>query len=405
MLRDIVKLTQLDHKFCAGLFGVDPDQFNEWMAGNRPIPRFLLPEVASVFGVDPADVIEHRLQSDTEFAPAIWYKLRTQEGKSSPADLEIVGIVRKLCFGFSQLQALLGQNSAECEEVFRSIRSAIDQSAPIRAQARTAAKVFRSHFGWAHGQSGIGALLRPNLRRAGLVIVESPVSDSKIEGCGFRVRAAGGDVACVFANSYQSTWFRRNSVILHEVSHCIFDLEGDPVSIDYKGETGPELIERRANLFAQECLVPKSVLVHAENSMGINWSQLSPEGLAQLVASVHAEQKLVLTAALDARLITVEQCERYRTYECTPLLKRFTDRALTKREFFATQPKETHRWLFENRIVKIGNRDLLLPAGYLKAVIELLNDHRITLERAAELTMMDGYSFEERFGALMNERE
>jgi Zn-dependent peptidase ImmA (M78 family) len=365
----------------------------------------MLPEVASVFGVDPADVIEHRLQGDTEFAPAIWYKLRTQEGKSSPADLEIVGLVRKLCFGFSQLQALLGQSSAECEQVFRSIRSAIDQSAPIRVQARTAAQVFRSHFGWAHGQSGIGTLLRPNLRRAGLVIVESPVSDSKIEGCGFRVRAAGGDVACVFANSYQSTWFRRNSVILHEVSHCIFDLEGDPVSIDYKGETSPELIERRANLFAQECLVPKSVLIHAENSIGVNWSQLSPEGLAHIVASVHAEQKLVLTAALDARLITVEQYDRYRTYECTPLLKRFTDRALTKREFFATQPKETHKWLFESRIVKIGNRDLLLPAGYLKAVIELLNDHRITLERAAELTMMDSYSFEERFGALMIECE
>ncbi|MGD0910003.1 MAG: ImmA/IrrE family metallo-endopeptidase, partial [Candidatus Acidiferrales bacterium] len=341
MLRDIVKLTQLDHKFCASLFGVDPDQFNEWMAGNRPIPHFLLPEVASVFGVHPADITEYHSPSNKEFAPAIWYKLRNQEGNYAPADLELVGLIRKLCFGFSQLQAILEQNSDVCDGIFQKVRSAVDQSAPIRIQARIAAEIFRNELGWSHGQTGIGEIIRPNLRGVGMVIVESPVPDSKIEGCSFRVRAER-DVPCVFANSYKSTWFRRNAVILHEVSHAIFDLEGDPVSIDYRGETGSELREKRASLFAQECLIPKSALVHAQNQIGIKWHDLDADSLARIVAACDAEQKLVLRAALDAGLITIEQNERYGTFECTPLLKRYTQRALTTREFFQTVPKEKH---------------------------------------------------------------
>ena len=129
------------------------------------------------------------------------------------------------------------------KKAFAAVRSQITQDAPIALQARKAAEIFRREFGWEHGNSGIGDLLRPNLRRAGLVIVESPRPGLSDRGLQFSVRS-DREVACVFANSYQSTWFRRNAVILHEACHGIFDLEGDPVSIDYKNETSDEVKRR-----------------------------------------------------------------------------------------------------------------------------------------------------------------
>jgi Zn-dependent peptidase ImmA (M78 family) len=236
----------------------------------------------------------------------------------------------------------------------------------------------------------------------GLVIVESPVPDSRIEGCSFRVRSER-DIACVFANSYQSTWFRRNAVILHEVSHAIFDLESEPVSIDYQHENSDDIRERRANLFAQECLVPRSVLVHLTNRFGIKWPELSAGALAKLIAESQAEQRLVLRSAINHKLITSDQYDQYSGYDCASLLKQFSSHALTTREFLATVPKEQHRWFFQDRFVKVGNRGVLLPAGYLKTVIDLLSSDRITVAKAAELTMMDRYTFQERFGQMIPE--
>jgi len=386
MLRDIVNLTQLDPKFCASLFGVAPDQFDEWMSGARPIPRFLLPEVASVFGATPAEAAIQN-GAGTDFAPAIWYKVRTQEHFSA-ADLEIVGLIRKLSFGFSGLQKLTGKDSGAYEAVFEKVRTAVSQSASIRSQARTAADVMRASLGWEHGKVGIGEFIRPNLRSIGLVIVESPFADTQIEGCSFRVKTER-DVPCIFANSYQSTWFRRNAVILHEVCHNIFDLEGDPVSIDYKHESSDELREKRANLFAQECLVPATVLTHLTNSLGVKWDALSAEDLARLMTHVHVEQKLLLSAALDADLITADEYDVYLAYECGDLLKQVSEHALSTPEFFSKYPNKDQRSLIENRFVKIGNRKLLLPAGYVKGILDLLVAGRITVTRAAELAMMN----------------
>jgi Zn-dependent peptidase ImmA (M78 family) len=401
MLRDIVKLTQIEPKFWAGLFGVAPEQFYEWMAGARSIPKFLLPELASVFGVLPSDIVENR-QLGHEFEPAIWYKLRSQQRTSTSADLETVGLVRKLCFNYGELQALLKQTSDECGGLFQKIRTEIDQSASIGSQAREAAAMFKSELGWLQGSGVIGEFIRPRLRRAGLVIVESSVSDSQIEGCSFRVRSER-DIPCVFANSYQSTWFRRNAVILHEISHCIFDLEGDPVSVDYQHENSDDLREKRANLFAQECLVPTSALTYMTNKFGVKWAALSAELLAKMVAESTAEQRLILRAALNQRMITPDQHDRYLTYECTPLLKEFSQHALPAREFLATVPKDQHRWFFQDRFVKVGNRGILLPVAYLKTIIELISSGRITIAKAAELTMMDSYAFQERFRQMIPE--
>ena len=401
MLRDLVTLTNVEPKFWASVFNVAPEQFYDWMSGNRHIPKYILPELASVFGVQPSDIEKNQFEGG-ELQPAIWYKLRSTQSISSTADLEMVGMVRKLCFNVGELQSFLGRTTGAYEGVFQRVRSGVDKAAPVISQAREAARIFRAEMGWETGSGVIGDFIRPALRRIGIVIVESPVSDSRIEGCSFRVKSAH-DIACVFANSYQSTWFRRNSVILHEVSHGIFDLEGEPVSVDYKQETSDDINERRANLFAQECLVPKAVLTYLVNRFGIHWERLSAEKLAVLVAESKAEQRLVLRAALSHKMITPDQHDEYIKLDCAADLKRFSSHALTTREFLATVPHDQHKWFFQDRFVKIGNRGLLLPVGFLKVVIELLSTDRITIDKAAELTMMDRYTFKERFRLMLPE--
>ena len=98
--------------------------------------------------------------------------------------------------------------------------------------------------------------MSPTLRTLGILVIESPVK-SAVEGCAFSVGSESGATPSVFANSYKSTWFRRNAVMMHEVGHAIFDLESEQISIDYKDESSDELKELRAQTFAQECLVPK----------------------------------------------------------------------------------------------------------------------------------------------------
>jgi hypothetical protein len=55
----------------------------------------------------------------------------------------------------------------------------------------------------------------------------------------------------------------------------------------------------------------------------------------------------------------------------------------------------------ENRNTAVGARTLRLPAGYVQQVIETANTGDISFAKAAELLMMDRYTFTERFGDML----
>jgi len=55
-------------------------------------------------------------------------------------------------------------------------------------------------------------------------------------------------------------------------------------------EDASVLSEVRARAFARETLVPRSVLLHYTNQLGIDWQHLTPRQLAELMASIHVEQ-------------------------------------------------------------------------------------------------------------------
>ena len=405
LLKDIIEATKLDPAFCAELAGVTPDQFQEWLTGSCPIPRFVIPELSAILGVAERTVFQtagpkgNNVGSGS-LAPAIWYKLR--DNKLTDQDREMVALVRKLGFYLNQLADVRGEKVRRFEPLFRAIRQKVDRTAPPAVQGRIAAQEFRSMADLQSGQKGVGEWIRPTLRRLGILVVESPLKSS-VEGCAFGVGIESSSSPCVFANSYRSSWFRRNAVLMHELAHAIFDLDSEQVSIDYRDESTDELKELLAQTFAQECLAPRSVLVQIANRFGLRWGALSAEDVARLMAEAHAEQRLVLTAAYEAGLLNKEEMTRCKELDCDSALREISKHALTTREYLRELASDAPKWIAENRNTSVGRRSLRLPSGYVALVIESLRAGQISEGKAAEMLMMDRATLRGRFGALLVE--
>lgn len=407
MLKQIIDATRLSPEFCASLLRVPAEQFREWLDRKSPIPQFVVPELSTILGVSEKSILAQGPVRSTDggsLAPAIWFKLRTDN--LTAADREFVGLVRRLGFFMAQLEAIRGVRSSPAwRAVSQAVLAQVDRSAPPAVQGRDAALSFRAAANLENGQVGIGELIRPRLRQIGMVVIESPIPKSSLEGCCFSIGPENGLRHCVFANTFKSTWFRRNEVLLHEVCHAIFDLENDPVALDFRDQSveATALSEVRARAFAQEALVPGSVLTHYTNQLGLNWHCLNPRQLTQLMASVHVEQETLLRAAVERNFLAEDLFSKYMDYNCGSMLREISFHAWSTRDYLREQADESPKWIAENRNTTVGARSLRLPAGYVQQVIETLNAGEISTAKAAELLMMDRYSFAERFGDLVTE--
>lgn len=409
MLNQIIEATRLSPDFCASLLRVPKDHFRAWIDGRQPLPLFVIPELSAVLGIPEENLLRRfaiKTSDRSALAPAIWFKLRSNE--LLDVDREFVAQVRRLGFFMSQLDEVSNvQNSANWAAVAQAVASTIDRTAPPAIQGQTAAARFRAVADLEHGKVGIGDSIRRQLRNKGVLIIESPIAKSALEGCCFSVGRGGDVVPCIFANIYKSTWFRRNEVLMHEVCHAIFDLENDPVSLDFRdrGEGESAFAEARAIAFAQDALVPRGVLQHYANQFGIRWTSLTPRDVAHLMASTHVEQKTLLRAAFDNGFIGDEELKTYREFDCATELRAISEHALSTSEYIRKRGEDAPKWLAENRKTDARPVSLRLPAGYVQRVIESLNSGLISQGKAAEMLMMDRYTFVERFGGLISEPE
>ena len=381
-------------------------EFREWLDGKSPLPRFILSELSAILGYPTDKLVEPARRTrldDSVLAPAVWYKLR--EPRLKPEDRAFVALVRKLGFYMDQLQTIRQNANRQFELLFDAIQRSVDSSAPPTVQGRQAAAEFRKLTGLSKGQTGIGEDVRRSIRNLGVILIESPLPHSQLEGCCMRVGRDGRDVPCVFANTYRSTWFRRNVVIMHEVGHAIFDLGASPVAIDYlDGAGNDEFTEARAQAFARDALVPASVLNHATNKWGIRWDSMTSVIIAKLMTSTHVEQRTLLEAACEYGFFPQEKLEDYQKLNCSSELAALSDHALTTEVYLRHQPS-IPLWIAQNRNTALGGRSLRLPAGYVEQVILALNDGEISRGKAAEMLLMDRDTMEERFGSLLTVAE
>jgi Zn-dependent peptidase ImmA (M78 family) len=382
------------------LLGVSADVFHAWLAGQQGIPRPYIHLLSSVLGARPSDIAgvsragEDLLED--ELAPAVWFKLRSDE--LFDADRECVFAIRQLGFYLSQFEAATGQVHAGWEEFFRTARGKVDSQAPPLEQGRQAARVLKASRGLPRGTPGVGDIFRPNLRSIGILVVESPIPHSQLEGCTFFVGAGGSERPCIFANTYGSTWFRRNTILLHELGHAIFEGEGGGVSIDLSVEPAQSsLQEVRAQAFAEEFLLPAEALRHLVQSRGIDWTALTEADLAFLIANSDAEQKLVLKVARRAGFISQDLQEKYSRLQVSKELHLVSERALTANEYLERRGLSPSAILSNVRGTTTTGRSLRLPVKYVLDVVEALRNDRISAGKAAELLMIEKHELFARF--------
>ncbi len=383
MLQRILNSAGLDARDCAGLLGVNPDVFMAWVSGQESIPDSFLPLLSAVLSVAPSTLVHagksSRHLEEADITPQIWFKFRG-EGLVQ-ADRESVVLIT----------------------IFDAIRNGVDVQAPVKEQGKIAARIFRQSTALGHGTTGGGEALRGLLRAIGILAVEIPISNSIIEGCSFYVGALTSPRPCIFANGHHTTWFRRNVILMHELGHAIFE-PFTGATLDFVDGANSEDIELRAQSFAQEVLVPKEVLLHTAQANGCKWNALSARSLAQLVASTHVELRTLLAASVDAGFIGPSQAEELKQTDISEPLRSISTHALTTDEFLEKAGTDKQEWIGK-RNTTLTSRAILLPIGYINAVVEAYRNRQISPSKAAVYLMIDEKEFLERFGDIYEEVE
>ena len=184
---------------------------------------------------------------------------------------------------------------------------------------------------------------------------------------------------------------------MHEVGHAIFEhLSGASLDFSDAGDAH-DSIELRAQAFAQESLIPKEVLFHAAQSRGIKWSALNEYALACLVADTHVEQKMVISAAVDAGFIEAEREDQLNRLDIHADLLKLSEHALSTEQFLERHSEHGSGWIGK-RTTTLSTKAIRLPIGYVNAVVEAYKNRQISPAKAAEYLIIDEQEFTDRFG-------
>ena len=402
-LRNLIQESHLTVASCAAVLGIDFDLFNDWCDHRKEIPPAYASLLSAVLGVKPELILPVRgVASRRVSAPspaAIWFKFRGPEFKD--ADRESVLLIRRLGHNANQLEiAVQGQLNRSWKVLFEEVRASIDVQSPPQEQGRLAAARFSELTQMNHGGLGCGEYLRGYLRSKGVLLIESPIPGSQVEGCSFYVGDGDSERPCLFINTYKSTWFRRNVLIMHELGHAIFDAyTGGEVDLLEK-DNSSGVIELRAQSFAKESLLPEKVLSTLLSRNGLRCTSLTIDGLARMVADSGVEQKIIIESLRERGMIDSALEATYLGYDIWPVLKSMTEHALSTAEFIEKVGRENAQQWTSKRQTTLSSHRLLLPVPFVKTVIEAVKSFTISIGKACELLMIDQYDFRERFPEL-----
>lgn len=390
MLSDVMRALSLPPEFWSDLAGCSPKQLNEWAAGQAELPMSVAHKLSRATGVAPElFVTETTREEAAKGIPPLWLKAR-EDGLGETAS-KTLAVTRLLVSRYDEALSLLEEAPTEYRQLINEVRGRVDLQLPASKQGEVAADAFLKLTGLGQGARGIGEVFRGALRHRGLLVVETPIHDKKLEGFCVPVGSASNIRPCLLANSFGTTWFRRNAVLLHELGHAIFDLEGQFAVFDVSqaDQTGSKrAAEERAESFAMHTLLPRRLLVAVE-SRGRKLAQLDSRGLAQVMAETHAEQRLIAKAALFYELVTPEGAERLRTLnisrrqlvEATPHA-----RGLAGLDVKDLADAAVRNW--ESRKTTFPIAGVRLPIHFVKVVLSACELGKISTRKAAELLMV-----------------
>lgn len=392
MLAEVLKTFDLPAGFWASLVGCSEEQLHEWISNQRELPLSLAKQFSRITGVDPGVFARtHKGNEDDPrtLIPPLWLKAREEElsesARKAIATAQLVGSK------YSEIAELTNLQTDAYKGLFTDIKNSHDLRAPARKQGESSALAFLNLSGLGTGAHGIGEVLRGFLRARGILVLEMSIAGKDVEGFCLPIGSRVGSRPCLIANGYRTTWFRRNFVILHELAHAIFDLDGSGATFDVGPDTEADnsskrLAEHRANSFAQHALVPKRLLVSLESN-GLRFQGAERETLARIVAAAHAEQRTVVKAAREYGLIDASEANRLLALRIASELRRVSDHA---KDLTSTAPgyvinQDFVRW--QNRRTSFPVEGIRLPIPFVSMVVSAFRDQKISYGKAADLLM------------------
>ncbi len=386
----ILSAFSVDRQFWSQLIGCSDRQLTDWWVGRRAVPASVADILSKTIGVPAPVLLGHAKEPiDTDrVLPPLWLKAR--EGGLGEAEHRAIASARLLAARYEEVLALLDPTPTSPRLFFSEIRQAVDPQRPARYQGAAAAEAFLRLSTLDKGATGIGEVVRGFLRARGVLILETPINSPRLEGFCVPVGSEAGTRPCIVVNSYRTTWFRRNYVVLHELAHAIFDLDATSAVFDVADlsrDDPANIAEQRADAFALKALVPKRLLVATQNR-GLQLAKLTKEELADLIAQTHAEQGLLVRALREYRLISETDAGRLSALSAARELRNRTYHArgladLPKEELFYP---EVHDW--GERLTTFPLRGLRLPIPFVRLVLQAFADGKISGGKAAELLMV-----------------
>lgn len=403
MLAELLDALNLPREFWASLIGCSVEQLDEWRSGQREVPLSVADRLGRAIGV-PRDVLLGKIsgRQPIEWLPPLWLKAR--QGHLGEAEHKAIALARLLASRYDEVETLLEVPSYTYKTLFTEIKQHVDPQLPARDQGRVAAGAFLQHSTLDKGATGIGEVFRGFLRARGVLLLETPVDNANFQGFCLPVGADTRSRPCLLANHYKATWFRRNYVLLHELAHAIFDLEAANAVFDKEvpeALTGlpvlHDIAEERADSFALHALVSKRLLIAMEHRVH-RFTGLDASGMARVVAETHAEQALVVRAALEYGLINQEDAARLRDLKIAEELRgiSFHARGVAGLKAGDLLDPEIARW--GARLTTYPVSGLRLPIPFVRLVMEALKQHKISIGRAAELLMVKRHELHDLYG-------
>lgn len=407
MLSEVVKALDLPLEFWPSLAACSPKQMEEWLAGQRQLPMSVARRISAAVGV-PVDVLIGSATATggaERTLPPLWLKAR--EKNLQRASVTALAVTRLLVSKYDEALSLLEEPPGEYKQLLNDIRGRVDLQAPPEVQGEVAADAFLKLTGLGQTARPIGEVLRGALRNRGLLVIETPINDKSLEGFCIPVGAGAKARPCLLANSFTTTWFRRNEVLLHELGHAIFDLEGAFALFDVKtseedGETLSSLAEERASSFALHALIPRRLLLTVGSSLG----NATSATVAELIANTHAEQRLIAKAVVKYGLLSLELAERFRAVKVSQQdLIRATPHAKGLARLDTDQLADARVREWETRKTTFPISGVRLPIPFVQVVLRVLEQRKITAAKAAELLMVTTADLSARYGVPLDERQ
>jgi Zn-dependent peptidase ImmA (M78 family)/DNA-binding XRE family transcriptional regulator len=292
-LREINGYTQEE---ISRLIGIDRSKLSQVENGKLGVSNEELYRIGRFFGQH----LEYFFEE--EVSPTENILLFRAKGNLSEEDFVHVKECQDIAMNFTELEELVFE-----EEARPSFRT---YSTPAQAHyakvAKAVAKKERLFLGLNPKEP---VPLRPLLEEQGILILEIPFKSETLDGFFFIYNKQ----PIIIANSHEKNPFSRNFIIAHELAHVLLD-SGDFSRFCYSIlEESKEILEKRANSFANEFLLPEEGVDIYFTELGYNKGrrEIQKFDLYRLIDRYQLSREIIVNRIFHTGWISEEQRERF----------------------------------------------------------------------------------------------